>query len=150
MIAELGVSISPFSGAGRGNCALMAESLFIRASRYREGKLRRSLAAVGGRARLPFADGESVSVPMPDGGTVFVKRLEEEAHDPRDKRAALDLLARDAENEDEFLTGLVYIDPEKPTISDLLELTDDPLNLLPIERLRPSREQLAEFNASLA
>lgn len=96
-----------------------------------------------------FAEGESVEVPMPDGGKIFVKRLEEEAHDPRNKRAALDLLARDAENEDEFLTGLVYIDPDKPTINDLLQLTDEPLNLMPIERLRPSREQLAAFNESL-
>ena len=65
---ELGVRFSPLSGAGPGNCALMAESLFIRAKRYEDGKLRSSLTAVGKGASLPFDSGEAPgqSVTLPD------------------------------------------------------------------------------------
>ncbi len=95
-----------------------------------------------------FKDGEAVSVPMPDGGSVWIRRLEEENHDPRDKQAALDLLARDYQNEDEFLTGLIYVDPDVPTMPDVAELPDEPLATLPLEKVRPTREQLDEINES--
>ncbi|MDJ0975826.1 MAG: 2-oxoacid:ferredoxin oxidoreductase subunit beta [Planctomycetota bacterium] len=97
-----------------------------------------------------FEDGEAIAVPMPDGGQVQIRRLDEAMHDPRDKHAALQLLARDYENEDEFLTGLVYYDPEARTAYDMLNLPEQPLHKMGVDELRPTREQLAEINESFA
>ena len=72
-----------------------------------------------------------------------------EQHDPRDKNAALALLARDYQNEHEFLTGLMYLDSSRETLQDDMDLTGQPLCTLPQEVVRPSREALAEINESL-
>ena len=71
---ELGVRLSPLSGAGPGNCALMSESLYLRASRYEDGALRRSLTAIGARAELEFSDGvaRAANVTLPD--TILLRR----------------------------------------------------------------------------
>ena len=97
-----------------------------------------------------FTDGEAIQVPMPSGGEIVIRRIDDVMHDPRDKVAALALCARDYQNESEFLTGLIYSNPEVPTIYDLMDLPDEPLNSMSIEKLRPSSDQLAEINASFA
>jgi 2-oxoglutarate ferredoxin oxidoreductase subunit beta len=98
---------------------------------------------------VEFKDGESVEVPLPDGGTVYIKRVDAENHDPRDKAAALKLLARDYQNPGEFLTGLMYLSPERESFQDDMDLIDEPLHLLPQEVTRPSREALAEIVEAL-
>ena len=95
-----------------------------------------------------FTEGETIQVPMPDGGSIFVRPLGEGMHDPRDKAAALQVCAQDMASPEVFNTGLMYFRPETPSAYNLMNLTDEPLNNLPIERLRPSREAFAEINAS--
>lgn len=51
---ELGVRLSPLSGAGPANCALMAESLFAPASRYVDGELVEARTAMGEAVTLTF------------------------------------------------------------------------------------------------
>jgi 2-oxoglutarate ferredoxin oxidoreductase subunit beta len=94
---------------------------------------------------VDFKDGESVGVPLPQGGTVYVRRLGEHDHDPRDKAAALALLARDYQNPSEFSTGLMYLDTERQSLPDDLDLPSEPLCTLPPEKVRPPREALAEI-----
>ena len=94
---------------------------------------------------VEFKDGESVNVPMPDGGSVYVRRVDAGMHDPTDKKAALDLLARDYQNDEEFLTGLMYLNPERESFQDDMDLPEEPLHQMPLEKLRPSPEQLAEI-----
>jgi len=76
---ELGVRLSPLSGAGPGNCALMAESLFIPASAYEGGRPRERRVAVGPSVKLRFADGEheAALVTLPD--TSLIWRATEDA-----------------------------------------------------------------------
>jgi hypothetical protein len=71
---ELGIRLSPLSGAGRANCALMAESLFVPATRYENGALVHARTALGGRATLTYAGQEatSVNVALPD--TLLIQR----------------------------------------------------------------------------
>jgi hypothetical protein len=71
---ELGIRLSPLSGAGRANCALMAESLFVPATRYENGALVCASTALGGRAVLTYAGqpATSVNVALPD--TLLVQR----------------------------------------------------------------------------
>jgi len=65
---ELGIRVSPLSGAGIGNCALMAESLFVPASRYEDGVRRVTRTAMGPTVYLPFGGSRqpSVNFALPD------------------------------------------------------------------------------------
>jgi hypothetical protein len=49
----------------------------------------------------------------------------------------------------QVLTGLIYIDPNRPTLIDLLNLVDEPLATLPLERVRPPREALEQIMEEL-
>jgi hypothetical protein len=71
---ELGVRLSPLSGAGRANCALMAESLFVPATRYENSVLVHARTALGGQATLSYAGqaATSVNVALPD--TFLIQR----------------------------------------------------------------------------
>jgi len=88
----------------------------------------------------------TIDVPMPDGGTIRVKKVGR-AHDPRDKGEALRLLHHDAESP-EYLTGIFYVQMGKPTLPDLLRTVEEPLATLPESRVRPAPEVLAEINES--
>jgi 2-oxoglutarate ferredoxin oxidoreductase subunit beta len=98
---------------------------------------------------VEFEDGESVEVALPDGGVVYIRRIDHAAHDPRDKAAALKLLASAHQNEAEFLTGIMYLNPERESLQDDMDLIDEPLNLLPLSVTRPPRSVLDEIVESL-
>lgn len=89
---------------------------------------------------------QAIEVALPDGATIRVRRVGE-AHDPRDKEAALALLRRSFRSE-EFLTGLYYIDSESPSLPDVMHLVDAPLATLPEDQVRPSADVLAAINES--
>ena len=83
---------------------------------------------------------------MHDGGVVTLHKLKD--HDPTDRMEAMRLLEL-ARNEMKFLTGLIYIDEDKPNFAERENLTETPLAFLTDEQLRPSEEALEEINASL-
>jgi 2-oxoglutarate ferredoxin oxidoreductase subunit beta len=78
---------------------------------------------------------------------VVLKKLERD-YDPTDKWQALKILEQ-AEKERWLVTGLIYVDPNQPTLYDYLDLTDKPLNRMTNEELRPSPETLQEINQSM-
>ena len=47
----------------------------------------------------------------------------------------------------ELVTGLIYINPEQDSLFDIYNLVDEPLNRLPENRLRPTKESIDELNA---
>ncbi len=98
---------------------------------------------------VDFEGQKRVEVPLPDGGTVLIKPVENTDHDPRDKAAALKLLADDYQNESEFYTGLMYVNPDRECLQDDFDMAADPLATMPIEKLRPSRSDLDEIVESL-
>jgi 2-oxoglutarate ferredoxin oxidoreductase subunit beta len=49
----------------------------------------------------------------------------------------------------EFATGILYIEPDKDDFISLLNLVDEPLASLPLERVRPGKEALDEVMESL-
>jgi 2-oxoglutarate ferredoxin oxidoreductase subunit beta len=89
---------------------------------------------------VDYEPGEVKVVEMHDGSRIILKKLEED-YDPSNAVQALQRLHR-ATEENHMLTGLVYLQPEKKSFIDLLNLTDDSLNTLPLERTRPLREAL--------
>jgi 2-oxoglutarate/2-oxoacid ferredoxin oxidoreductase subunit beta len=91
--------------------------------------------------------GEVREVTLHDGSRILLKKLEED-YDPSNTLNALQRLHRANEN-GQMLTGLVYLTPQKKSFINLLNLVDEPLYSLPIERTRPKREALDKIMREL-
>jgi 2-oxoglutarate ferredoxin oxidoreductase subunit beta len=96
---------------------------------------------------IDYEAGEVREVTMHDGSRIILKKLEED-YDPSNAVQALQRLHK-AVDEGQMLTGLVYLRPEKPSFITHLNLVDEPLASLPIERTRPSREALEKIMKEL-
>jgi 2-oxoglutarate ferredoxin oxidoreductase subunit beta len=92
---------------------------------------------------VDYEPGTTQEVKMHDGSRVYLKKIEE-GYNPRHKMAALNLLHETA-RKGEFATGLLYIEPDRESFTDLLNLVDTPLSMLPEEMVRPSREALDQI-----
>ena len=55
-------------------------------------------------------------------------------------------LIRESDGRGEFATGILYIEPAKHDFTTLLNLVDEPLATLPLERVRPGREVLESID----
>lgn len=91
-----------------------------------------------------FEEGTYQDVKLHDGSMVRLKKLERE-YDPSDRRAAFRVL-QEAEEQEVLLTGLIYIRTDRPTFTDLFDLTDEPLSRLSPEEIRPPRASMAKIN----
>ncbi len=96
---------------------------------------------------VDYEAGTTKVVELHDGSHITLKKLERDFN-PTDKAGALRLL-RDATAKGEFLTGLIYVDPDKPDLVQLLNMHDEALASLSADRVRPSREALEEIMESL-
>jgi 2-oxoglutarate ferredoxin oxidoreductase subunit beta len=85
--------------------------------------------------------GRVQTVQMHDGSHVMLKKLDPTEHDPTDKLAAMRLL-EEARQQNQFITGLIYVDRNRPTLAETSHMIDEPLIHLTEERLRPSRQTL--------
>jgi 2-oxoglutarate ferredoxin oxidoreductase subunit beta len=95
---------------------------------------------------VDYPAGERVEVQMPDGGRILVRKIDRD-FDPRDKKAAAELLAS-AREKGEFLTGLFYVAADKPNLIDMLNLPAAPLATLSQADVRPGRHALDEVMES--
>jgi 2-oxoglutarate ferredoxin oxidoreductase subunit beta len=87
--------------------------------------------------QVDYEPGTVQVVKLHDGPTIKLRKLERE-YDPTNKWRALELL-EEARTKQELITGLLYINEERPTLPDLLHLPATPLSQLPEERMRPPR-----------
>ena len=94
-----------------------------------------------------FEAGTVREVTMHDGSTVVLKKLEKD-YDPADRGKAFQML-EDAERKSILVTGLIYIDTSRPTLTDTFNLVDTPLNRLTEPDLRPGRETIEKINAGM-
>jgi 2-oxoglutarate/2-oxoacid ferredoxin oxidoreductase subunit beta len=92
--------------------------------------------------------GESTRVTLHDGSALTLRALRHDEHKVTDRGSAMKLLA-EAEDRGEFLTGLIYIDPDRPNYVDEHGMSDTPMALLPESSLRPSREVLQKILAAI-
>ncbi len=95
---------------------------------------------------VEYEEGQSRDVQLHDGSWIRLRKLDQD-YDPTNRRAARELML-DAQENNRFLTGLLYVDPDKPTFLDTLEMTDTPLAHLEESRLRPPPEALDRIVAS--
>jgi 2-oxoglutarate ferredoxin oxidoreductase subunit beta len=96
---------------------------------------------------VEYDHGTTLDVRMHDGSSLRLRKIRED-YDPTDKIGAVKTLM-EAHAKGEVLTGVFYVDTEKPTFTDLLNLVDQPLGSLPESVIRPSKEVLDKVMASL-
>jgi len=96
---------------------------------------------------VDYAPGTTQEVTMHDGSKLFLKKLEED-YDPTDKISALKRL-HETQRRGEFATGIIYIEPDRDDFLTQLNVVDEPLAFLPLERVRPGKEALEEIMESL-
>src|SRR3954453_10310917 len=96
---------------------------------------------------VDYEPGEVKVVEMHDGSRIILKKLEED-YDPSNAVQALQRLHR-ANEAGQMLTGLVYLRPEKKSFIEMLNMVDEPLNTLPLERTRPPKEALEKIMQQL-
>jgi 2-oxoglutarate/2-oxoacid ferredoxin oxidoreductase subunit beta len=89
---------------------------------------------------VDYDEGTTREVEMYDGSRLFLKKLDRD-YDPTDRHAAIELLTRPQEP-GEVLTGVIYVNAKAPTLIDRLELGDEPLATLPVEKVRPPKSAL--------
>jgi len=87
-----------------------------------------------------YAAGEVIEVEMHDGSFIKLKSVDKD-HDPRNRQSAINVLEK-ATMEQQFLTGLLYYEEPRATLTDTLHLTDTPLVHLAEEKLRPTQAAL--------
>jgi 2-oxoglutarate ferredoxin oxidoreductase subunit beta len=95
---------------------------------------------------VDYDPGTTVDLTMHDGSHLRLRKLAED-YDPTDKLLAIKTLT-EAHHKGETLTGIFYIEPNKPTFMDLLHVTDEPLATLPAEAVRPPKAVLDEVMES--
>jgi len=97
--------------------------------------------------QVDYEPGTVRQVKLHDGPTIQLRKLDED-YNPTDKVEAMKTLFK-AQDEQEFITGLIYIDEARKTLSEVESLPETPLAHLPVETLRPSRETLDKLIHSM-
>jgi 2-oxoglutarate ferredoxin oxidoreductase subunit beta len=96
---------------------------------------------------VDYGSGQVYEVEMHDGSNLRLRKLRED-YDPTDKANAVRTLM-ESHNNYEILTGVFYIDTQKPTYIDLLNVVDEPLATLPEALTRPPKQALDALMANL-
>jgi len=96
---------------------------------------------------VDYEEGEAKEVCMHDGSTVILKKLGRD-YDPTNRSEAIRIL-EEANANNWLITGLIYINSEPPSLVELYNLTDEPLNRLSEDRLRPPRDTIERLNAMM-
>jgi 2-oxoglutarate/2-oxoacid ferredoxin oxidoreductase subunit beta len=87
--------------------------------------------------------GELTVVELHDGSKLSLRNLET-SYDPTNKLAAMDRLQTAQQNQ-EFITGLIYYNAERANLAEVSHLTRTPLAHLSDSELRPSQAALQDF-----
>src|ERR1017187_5345169 len=96
---------------------------------------------------VDYDSGQIYEVEMHDGSNLRLRKLLED-YDPTDKANAVRTLM-EAQDNDEILTGVFYINTTKPTFIDQLNLVNEPLGTLPESLTRPPKSALDALMAAL-
>jgi 2-oxoglutarate ferredoxin oxidoreductase subunit beta len=89
--------------------------------------------------------GGTREVTLHDGSMIVLKNLEKD-YNPTHRWEALKML-EEAQRNNWLVTGLIYVEPVKPSFTDTYHLVDTPLNRLTEKDLRPAPETIAKVNA---
>lgn len=90
---------------------------------------------------VDYDEGTEQVVELHDGSHLHLKKLDPSSHDPTNRQAAMELL-EEARANNEFPTGLIYLDEDRRTYSEISRLSSTPLVDLTDEQLRPGPDAL--------
>ena len=93
---------------------------------------------------VSYEAGEDLEVNLHDGSTILLKKLERD-FDPSHRAESIRIL-EEANSCNCLLTGLIYVDPSKPELTELYNLVDEPLNRLKESDLRPAPDTIDRIN----
>jgi len=93
---------------------------------------------------VEYEQGQDIEVTMHDGSSIILRKLERD-YDPTDRAEAIRVL-EEANSCNCLITGLIYIDTSQPSMTDIYNLPDTPLNRLPEYRIRPGPETMQKVN----
>ncbi len=96
---------------------------------------------------VDIPEGEVRDVQLHDGSHLRIRKLNRD-YDPTNRAAALAML-EEAEAKSEVLTGVLYVNTNKPTFLELLNLSDDPIATLPQAKVRPGKDVLDQVMEEL-
>jgi len=91
-----------------------------------------------------FEEGTTKDVTLHDGSQVVLKKLEKE-YDPTSRWEALRMLEEAQEN-NWLVTGLIYVNPNQPTMYDMYNMPETPLNRMTEKQIRPPKETVQKVN----
>lgn len=94
-----------------------------------------SYVPVAEEIQIDYSEGEIREVTMHDGSRVILKKLEHD-YEPTNRAEAMRIL-EEANRKQWLVTGLLYINPDQPSLTDIYNLTAEPLNRLQEGQLRP-------------
>ncbi len=89
-------------------------------------------------------EGEVREVEMHDGSVVIIKKLDRD-FDPTSRFEALRVM-EEAQRNNWLVTGLLYVETDKPSLTDRYNLVETPLNRLGDADLRPAPEMIQTVN----
>jgi 2-oxoglutarate ferredoxin oxidoreductase subunit beta len=92
-------------------------------------------------------EGEVRDVELHDGSHLRIRKLHRD-YDPTSRLGALHAL-EDAEKKHEVLTGVLYVNTEKPNFLEMLHMAEEPLATLPQSKVRPPQAALDEIMEEL-
>jgi 2-oxoglutarate/2-oxoacid ferredoxin oxidoreductase subunit beta len=92
---------------------------------------------------VEIPEGEVRDIRLHDGSHLRIRKLHRD-YDPTSRLAALTVM-EDAEKKHEVLTGVLYVNTEKPNFLEMLHLADEPLATLPQSKVRPPKEVLDQI-----
>lgn len=96
--------------------------------------------------QIEQSPGKSLTVTMPDGGSLRLSALPEgDEYDPTDMAAARRILEKDRLEPGHVYTGMIYVDPQSQALHETLHLPDAPLASMGADVLRPSRQAFGEL-----
>jgi 2-oxoglutarate/2-oxoacid ferredoxin oxidoreductase subunit beta len=96
---------------------------------------------------VEYDPGTTFDVKMHDGSRLRLRKLHED-YDPTNRMNAVRHLM-EAHEKGEVLTGVFYVDTQKPNFVELLHMTETPLAHLPEAAVRPPKKVLDEVMESL-
>src|SRR6516164_8092941 len=96
---------------------------------------------------VDYDPGTSIDITLHDGSHMLLKKLSA-GYNPANKVEALRVLT-EAHDKGEVVTGLFYVNTERESFIDLLNLVEEPLATLPEWRVRPPKSALDEVMEEL-
>jgi 2-oxoglutarate ferredoxin oxidoreductase subunit beta len=89
-------------------------------------------------------EGEVREVALHDGSTIILKNLDKD-YNPTSRFEALRIL-EEAQRNDWMVTGLLYVETDKPSLTETYNLVETPLNRLTEDDLRPAPTMMKTVN----